>query len=356
MTGSAQTSAHNANRANGDLKNRENIVQYAKFWNKDHTKNTQADDVKRRDEYEGMVNGYYDGVTDLFEYGWGKNFHFCRFYKGEPFLQAIARHEHYLVSQMGIKADMKVLDVGAGVGGPAREIAVFTDANIIGINNNIFQVDRATKYTKDAGLSHKITYEKGDFMHMAEQFGENTFDAVYAIEATCHAPVCEGVYGEVYKVLKPGAIFGFYEWCMTDKYDKDNVDHQRIRHEIELGDAIAEIRTIARATEGLKAVGFEILRSEDLSTRDDALPWYYPLRGNLNDVQTVWDYLTMLRLTRVGRGFTHYACVAAEAAGLIPKGTTACGETLNIAAEALVVGGAAGVFTPMQLFICRKPL
>ncbi|KAG0148628.1 hypothetical protein CROQUDRAFT_41177 [Cronartium quercuum f. sp. fusiforme G11] len=356
MPGSAQTTAVSANGKNADLRNRANIAQYTKFWNNDYTKNTKEDDAKRRGEYEGMVNGYYDGVTDLFEYGWGRGFHFSRFYKGEPFLQAMARHEHYLAAQIGIKANMKVLDVGAGVGGPAREIAVFTDANIIGINNNVFQVDRATKYTAEAGLSHKVTFEKGDFMHMADQFGENVFDAVYAIEATCHAPVCEGVYGEVYKVLKPGAIFGFYEWCMTEKYNKDDPNHQKIRHEIELGDAIAEIRTIQRATEGLKNVGFEILHSEDLAARDDALPWFYPLRGNLADVQTVWDYLTMLRLTRPGRAFTQIALKGMEAIGLVPKGTVVVGESLNIAAEALVVGGAAGVFTPMQLFICRKPL
>ena len=30
---------------------------------------------------------------------------------------------------MGIKSGMKVLDVGCGVGGPAREICKFTDAN-----------------------------------------------------------------------------------------------------------------------------------------------------------------------------------------------------------------------------------
>jgi sterol 24-C-methyltransferase len=101
---------------------------------------------------------------------------------------------------------MKVLDVGCGIGGPAREICFFTDANIVGINNNIFQVDRAIKYSAKAGLSHKLTFEKGDFTKMAPQFGENTFDAVYAIEATVHAPECEAVYGEVFKVLKPGGI------------------------------------------------------------------------------------------------------------------------------------------------------
>jgi len=29
---------------------------------------------------------------------------------------------------------------------------------------------------------------------------------VYAIEATVHAPTWEGVYGEIFKVLKPGGI------------------------------------------------------------------------------------------------------------------------------------------------------
>lgn len=72
MPGSAQTTAVSAGGKNGDLRNRGNIAQYTKFWNNDYTKNTKEEDSKRRGEYEGMVNGYYDGVTDLFEYGWGQ--------------------------------------------------------------------------------------------------------------------------------------------------------------------------------------------------------------------------------------------------------------------------------------------
>lgn len=144
---------------------------------------------------------------------------------------------------------------------------------------------------------------------------------------------------------------------MTPKYNKDDPKHQKIRHEIELGDAISEIRTIERATQGLKTVGFEILHSEDLAARADAVPWYYPLRGNLAEVQTLWDFLTMLRLTRIGRGCTQVGLKALEALRIVPQGTFAVGQSLNIAAEALVVGGEAGVFTPMQLVrlrICLK--
>ena len=150
------------------------------------------------------MTGYYDGATDLYEYGWGQNFHFARYYPGEGFYQAIARHEHFLAFAMSLKPGSKVLDVGCGVGGPAREIARFAGVEIVGINNNEYQVLRARKYTEKAGLEKQVSFVKGDFTKLAEQFGNNSFDAVYAIEATVHAPTWESVYGEIYKVLKPG--------------------------------------------------------------------------------------------------------------------------------------------------------
>lgn len=59
---------------------------------------------------------------------------------------------------------MNVLDVGCGVGGPAREIAKFTGANIVGLNNNDYQIDRATHYAAKEKLSNQLTFVKGDFM------------------------------------------------------------------------------------------------------------------------------------------------------------------------------------------------
>ena len=107
---------------------------------------------------------------------------------------------------MDLKPGMRVLDVGCGIGGPAREIAQFSDVHIVGINNNEFQVGRARHLTKRAGLQDRVEFAIGDFMKLSEQFGENSFDAVYAIEATVHAPSWEGVYGEIMKVLKPGGV------------------------------------------------------------------------------------------------------------------------------------------------------
>lgn len=118
----------------------------------------------RTAEYATLTRHYYNLATDLYEYGWGQSFHFCRFSAGEPFYQAIARHEHYLAHSIGIKEGMKVLDVGCGVGGPAREIAKFTGCHVTGLNNNDYQIDRATHYAEKEGLSKQLAFVKGDFM------------------------------------------------------------------------------------------------------------------------------------------------------------------------------------------------
>ncbi|KAG0148584.1 hypothetical protein CROQUDRAFT_654666 [Cronartium quercuum f. sp. fusiforme G11] len=340
---------------NSEVKNRAGIARYTEFWNKDSAQDSDNQNQTRLDEYQTVTNAYYDGATDLYEYGWGKNFHFARYYPGEPFYQAIARHEHYLAAKIGLQPGMRVLDVGCGVGGPAREIARFSEVNIVGVNNNEYQVRRANKYNEAAGLADQVQVVKGDFMKLAEQFGESSFDAVYAIEATCHAPSWEGVYGEIKKVLKPGGIFGVYEWCMTDAYDKSNPEHRKISHGIEIGDGIAEMRTIAQARSALQTVGFEILVEKDLAAQGDKIPWFYPLRGNFSECQTLWDYATVIRMTWFGKLVTQSTVKLLEKLGMAHKGTFEIGEALKVAADALVAGGETNLFTPMMLFICKKP-
>ncbi|GAA94561.1 uncharacterized protein L969DRAFT_61402 [Mixia osmundae IAM 14324] len=342
-------------KTNGDARNKDGIAAYTAHWNRDSAQDTEENTQSRLAEYTDVVNGYYDGATELYEYGWGDCFHFARYYPGEAFRQALARHEHYLSAHIGLKQGMRVLDVGCGVGGPAREIARFSGAHVTGLNNNQFQIDRATKYTAKAGLSEQVDFVRGDFMRLSEQFGENSFDAVYAIEATVHAPTWEGVYGEIKKILKPGGVFGVYEWCMTDTWDPSIPEHKRIAHGIEVGDGIPEMRTIAKARQALQTVGFEILHDEDLAEKNDRVPWYYPLEGDIRKCQTVWDAFTIIRMTRAGSFVTQTAVKVLERVGMVPKGTHDVGEALKTAAEALVSGGKAKLFTPMMLFVARKP-
>lgn len=254
---------------------------------------------------------------------------------------------------MGIQEGMKVLDVGCGVGGPAREIAKFTGAHITGLNNNDYQIDRATAYAQKEGLAKQLDFVKGDFMQMS--FEDNSFDAVYAIEATVHAPTLEGIYSEIFRVLKPGGIFGVYEWLMTDQYDNDNIAHREIRLGIEQGDGISNMCKVEEALAAMKAAGFDLLRHEDMATRDDPFPWYWPLSGDMKYVQSVYDFLTIARMTHWGRWCVNKFTGLLETVKLAPAGTQKTATSLALAADCLVAGGEQNLFTPMYLMVGRKP-
>ncbi|KAM7273633.1 hypothetical protein ACFE04_028297 [Oxalis oulophora] len=99
--------------------------------------------------------------------------------------------------------------------------------SVTGLNNNEYQIGRGKELNRIAGVDKTCDFVKADFMKMP--FSDNKFDAVYAIEVTCHAPDAHGCYKEIYRVLKPGQSFAAYEWCMTEAYDPQNKEHQHIK-------------------------------------------------------------------------------------------------------------------------------
>lgn len=88
----------------GRVKSR--VANYNAFWDKDAAHDGDEHKANRVENYKDVINGmrslhalkdieltdnagYYDGATELYEYGWAQSFHFSRFYKGEPFLQSV---------------------------------------------------------------------------------------------------------------------------------------------------------------------------------------------------------------------------------------------------------------------------
>lgn len=116
---------------------------------------------------------------------------------------------------------------------------------------------RGNTLNQEAGLSGRAQSVQCDFMKL-DKFADNSFDGVYAIEATCHAPVREGVYSQIYRVLKPGQVFACYEWCLTPKYDAGNELHRTIKKKIEEGDGLPDMASQQECVDALTSVGFEV--------------------------------------------------------------------------------------------------
>lgn len=66
------------------------------------------------------------------------------------------------------------------------------------------------------------------------------------------------MFREVCRVLKPGCMFGGYEWVVTDKYEPDNEAHVTLKEGIEVGNGLPTLATPAIIKANLEEAGFEV--------------------------------------------------------------------------------------------------
>jgi len=333
-------------------------------FNVSDTKNADADSkfidemYNKRDENialrkgnaQDFVDSFYNIVTDFYEQGWGQSFHFAPRGRNETFRESIVRHEHYLALKLGIKPEDKVLDLGCGIGGPMRNIAQFTGANIVGVTINEYQVNRGNEINQADGFGKQCMLKQGDFCKLAA-FEDNSFDKVFAIESTCHAPDRSAVYDQVYRVLKPGGKFASYEWVLNeDTFDAENAKHLQIKYEIEKGNALPDLITDKECLAQFKQSGFEVTYTEDLdqtSREKGQSPWHASLLAKCT--------LENIPHSCVGMAFTHALTWFLETVWLAPKGTFRTHQILRLARDGLVKAGENQTFTPMFMVVAEKP-
>jgi len=315
----------------------------------DLSKDKKKQEAREKDVLK-IVNHYYNLVTDFYEYGWGQSFHFAPRFTGETFNESIARHEYYLASRIQAKPGQLLLDVGCGVGGPLRNIARFTQAKVVGVNNNEYQCKRAERLNEKAGLKHLSEIVKGDFMNLP--FNDNHFDGVYAIEATCHSSDRVKTFSNIFRVLKEGGYFGVYEWGMTDKYDAKSELHRKIKHGIEYGNSLPILVHINEIIENARQAGFEVLEAFDVAetakTSGQDVGWHSTLKGG-------WQSVNGIRMSKPGRFVTQNMVTVLEKLRIAPKGTVQTHDMLCVAADNLADGGDLEIFTPMLFILARKP-
>lgn len=297
-------------------------------------------------DYMGLTRDFYDLVTSFYEYGWGESFHFAPLHLDKPFRESILLHQTYLADRLDIEPGMRTLDIGCGIGGPLVAIAQYTGAPITGLNNNEAQVEKARARAAAANLEPPAEFILGDFMRIDAPDG--SFDRAYNIESLAHATSKEAAYAEVFRILKPGGLFASYEWCVTSRFDPANADHQHIKREIMIGNALPDISLTQDIDHALEQVGFEILVNDDLAEIiDTGVPWHKALGAQ--KFRPV-DFLK----TPLGRQFTAGMLWLFERIGLAPKGAQHVARILNRAADGLARGGQLGIFTPMYFTLARK--
>ena len=302
-------------------------------------------------DHTETVKEYYDICNELMVWGWGESLHFAPLSPDESVEDSKVRHQRLMIDKLELSEGMTVVDVGCGIGGPMRRVVSEAGVRVVGVNINEIQMDRARSLNSAAGLDDMVDYLVCSFMDMSA-VADGTFDRGYAIESTCHAPDKAGAFAEIYRVLKPGALFWGQEMCMTDRFDPDDEGHRAMKQALMQGIALKGIATTGEVDRMLEAAGFELIEGMDRGAEQNGstTPWYEPLETWRLKMGNALQGVPVGRKTAIG------GSRLAETLRILPKGSADVVRMLDRTASAYIDGGRSGIFTPLYCFLVRKPL
>jgi len=162
------------------------------------------------------------------------------------------------IEKLEINEKTKILDVGSGIGGPARYIANKTGAEITAIELQSDQNNLAKDLTKKCGLSNKVSHICGDILDY--DFKNQTFDAVVSWLTLYHIANHEILLKKLFDLLNPNGFF--YTEDITSRINLSDADRKEIKKEI-YG---IHLPYFDNYISNLEQNGFKLIFSEDMSS------------------------------------------------------------------------------------------
>jgi MPBQ/MSBQ methyltransferase len=161
----------------------------------------------------------------------------------------------HLLDSLDLRSGMTLLDVGCGVGGPARLAAARNGCRVTGIDLSPDFVDLASKLTEWMGLTGQVAFDVGSATDLP--YSDGSFARAMLNHVGMNIPDKARVFAEVRRVLEPGGLFAVYEQMRT----ADGELTYPLPWAEDETSSFVESRD--RYTELLGAAGFTLERNED---------------------------------------------------------------------------------------------
>ncbi|HUG35347.1 MAG TPA: methyltransferase domain-containing protein [Candidatus Limnocylindrales bacterium] len=218
-------------------------------------------------------------------------------YGGLPAVEAIAR-------RAGIGPGSRVLDVCAGLGGPARFLAARFGARVVAIDLNAGRSLGSARLTRLCGLGRQVLAIRGDAQRLP--FQRDAFTAVVSQEGLLHVPDKARVLAVCARVHAVGGRLAFSDWIASPRLGDG--ERRRLAEWM----AAVSIQTLGGYRDLLVRAGFGAIEAEDLSRE-----WIVILRERRQMYRTLREE-TVARLGQAR--YDEYAQLYAFFVGLVEDG------------------------------------
>ena len=159
------------------------------------------------------------------------------------------------IDQLESSENNHVLDVGCGIGGTARFVASRFGCRVTGIDLTPEFVSTGQSLCDWVGLTGQVKLTQGDATAMS--FGDASFDAAFMLHVAMNIANKTGLFAEVYRLIKPGAVFGVYDVMQTND--------EALTYPVPWSTTpdTSALATQEQYIEALELAGFEIVKIRD---------------------------------------------------------------------------------------------
>jgi ubiquinone/menaquinone biosynthesis C-methylase UbiE len=188
-----------------------------------------------------------------------------------PSIEALAPYDQFhgrgleatveIANLLEIGANEHLLDIGSGIGGPARYFAHRFGCRVTGIDLTADFCDVARALTRSLGLETSVDFELGNALSMP--FADAGFDGAYSMNVSMNIADKGGFYREIHRVLKPGG------WLMLSEIAKGAGGDPQYPTPWASSAQTSFLSTLEETQSGLAGAGFEVVQLR--STHEQAL-------------------------------------------------------------------------------------
>ncbi|MCA0035539.1 class I SAM-dependent methyltransferase [Mesorhizobium sp. B263B2A] len=174
-----------------------------------------------------------------------------------------------LAQLAGIEADMSVLDVGSGIGGPARFLAATYGCRVTGVDLSEPFVDAARYLTERTGQSGQLSFQTASALELP--FDDGRFDIVLLQHVAMNISDRTRLYREIRRVLKSGGRFATFDVVLAGGEPHYPLPWARTP-------ATSFLLTIDATRKAIEPAGFRMLAWQD--DTEIAKTWFAQLRAS----------------------------------------------------------------------------